>query len=152
MASIAADPVAAGSWNNHLTGLTASITKPGGLGAIPLKRSQACIKNCMVTVLPAEGFGYNGVDTATHTFAGVAAETVTGAAAADTTPIKVWRKGLFWFTLASGAATDLNKLALLVYNATVQTGATTASIVVGKIVAMNADFSLALVDIGDRVA
>lgn len=136
MSSVTADPVAAGTFPAPTTGLAAPVVNASGAG-IPVKRSETIIKNTMVTIKTTEGFLYNGVDAANHVFAGVAAETVTGDAAADTTPAKRKTKGRFWFSLTGGGATDLGKEALLVDNAAVQVAATTASIKAGRIIAMD---------------
>lgn len=117
-----------------------------------LQGAEKIVEGAIVTI-NAAGYAINGGDDANTVFAGVADETVDNSAgnAGDTT-IKVRRTGVFTFTAAfSAAQSDVNTLAYISDNQSVDlVGTTTNDVLVGRIVEVISS-SKVRVDIRDRV-
>ena len=97
----------------------------------------------LVSVLNTAGLAIAGADTANHILLGVAAETVDNSAGATGTSapdINVWTEGVFEFVYDTPVQTLIGKLVYALDDQTVGlAAAATNNILVGQVVAINAD-------------
>ncbi len=106
--------------------------REGGLTEYGVKVSQQIYKGTFVVVNRANGFAYDGVDTANYACVGIAKNNVLGATTDGLKRVLVADKGEFQVLGVSLAADDVGKIAYLVDNQTIQTDPTlTANIPVG---------------------
>ncbi|MFQ3550393.1 MAG: hypothetical protein SNJ70_11670 [Armatimonadota bacterium] len=106
--------------------------KDGKLISYPM--AQAKIPKGALVCINADGYAVNAVDSANHTFAGVAFETVDNSAGANGDKnIRVFTSGTFEFVDGGGncAQTDIGVAFKIVDNQTVTDASTTANITAG---------------------